>query len=192
MIQDIINDINVAREHEAYISALALTLTIPDLCGKIEFGHQRCGGHYKEWFDKWVHNRFCQYPKSECDLLREAEEAGAFDGEKCYALRCALLHSGNTELTVNQKPIVDVFELCVYKESICMGTSTIVDISSNKVGSIKISFNVSMLIDLILLGLDDFIKDWKSRDKENKDIEKLFQNFAKIKIVNEKDTKTVF
>lgn len=37
MIKDILEDIKLASKNKAYFSALALTLTIPDICGKIEY-----------------------------------------------------------------------------------------------------------------------------------------------------------
>ena len=38
MIDRIINDINKALDAEAYMAALALVLTLPDICGKVAYG----------------------------------------------------------------------------------------------------------------------------------------------------------
>ena len=40
-LQDIINQVEKSLEDKNYIAALALALTIPDKCGKIE--HSTCG-----------------------------------------------------------------------------------------------------------------------------------------------------
>ena len=37
MIKRVLEDIKIAYNNKAYFSALALTLTIPDICGKIQY-----------------------------------------------------------------------------------------------------------------------------------------------------------
>lgn len=37
MIKRVSEDIKIAYNNKAYFSALALTLTIPDICGKIQY-----------------------------------------------------------------------------------------------------------------------------------------------------------
>lgn len=37
-----------------YQSALALTLTLPDICGQVEMPSARVGARYKSWFDQYV------------------------------------------------------------------------------------------------------------------------------------------
>lgn len=98
-----INAIRVALEKECYLPALALALTLPDICGQIEYpelirknGSRLVGQQYKKWFKEWVghyyadHTGFKQngkYPKNPY-----------FTDEMCYQLRCAYLHSGNSDI----------------------------------------------------------------------------------------------
>lgn len=56
-----IKDIEKAIICECYLAALALALTVPDICGEIEFPHivrekgdRDVGGQYRAWFNKWV------------------------------------------------------------------------------------------------------------------------------------------
>ena len=37
MIKNFLKDIKIAKNHKAYLSALALALTIPDICSKIQY-----------------------------------------------------------------------------------------------------------------------------------------------------------
>jgi hypothetical protein len=92
---ELIKDIQKALKAEAHISALSLALTIPDICGEIAFPEiKKVSERYKKWYDKYI-----PFPK---DFTLK------FDGLKCYKLRCALLHSGNTKgIPVHE------FELCI-------------------------------------------------------------------------------
>ena len=54
MIKRIVDDVNKALDHNAYIAALTLALTIPDICGKAyypELGNKR---RYIKWFDEYI------------------------------------------------------------------------------------------------------------------------------------------
>lgn len=100
-MQDLIADIKRALCAEAYISALSLALVLPDICGQIEFPHSSSGKEqYIEWYDKHM-----LWPS---DMTKEE----ILDGEKCYKLRCALLHSGNKSGVP-----VDEFELSIERIS---------------------------------------------------------------------------
>jgi hypothetical protein len=71
---DQIKDIKLALANKSYLSALALTLTLPDICGKIEYPH------FKNRKGKRIVGK--QY----------------FTGEMCYSLRCSFLHDGNSDI----------------------------------------------------------------------------------------------
>lgn len=77
-----------------YQSALALALTLPDICGKILFPEEgSVGARYRKWFDQYVSQKFmpnCQ-PKSVDPSKR------IMDGAIAYQLRCAYLHSGESD-----------------------------------------------------------------------------------------------
>ncbi len=51
MMLQIISDIKRALDVDCYFSALALALTLPDMCGKAEYPEKRCGERYKDWYD---------------------------------------------------------------------------------------------------------------------------------------------
>lgn len=91
-----IDEINKAIDAGAYIAALALSLTLPDICGQIEYPDLRVGDRYVKWFDRYVKPLYF--------IKNENAPNNQFDGEMCYALRCALFHSWNFEL--KQKPSI--------------------------------------------------------------------------------------
>lgn len=89
MIEKITNEITgLLRDGYPY-SALGIALTLPDICGNIAYPETKVGMHYKKWYDEYV------LPKS---AIRPEEGFITVDGEVCYKLRCAYLHSGNFEL----------------------------------------------------------------------------------------------
>ena len=105
-LQDIINSVEQSLENKNYISALALALTIPDKCGKIEYpninGSKR---RYIDWYNTW-----CYLPDSDTS---EPQLPDA-DGSMIYQLRCSVLHDNSTELDYNkleEKNKLDEFEL---------------------------------------------------------------------------------
>ncbi|MBH9968157.1 hypothetical protein [[Bacillus] enclensis] len=99
---DKIKDINLALNNNSYLSALALSLTLPDICGQIEYpdlkstrGKRLVGKQYARWFDDWVSHYYA-------DNGGWTEEGKAinpyFTGNMCYYLRCSFLHGGNSDI----------------------------------------------------------------------------------------------
>ncbi|EJS73985.1 hypothetical protein [Bacillus cereus] len=100
---DKIRDIEIALKNKSYLSALALSLTLPDICGEIEYpdfkhnnGRRNIGKQYATWFDDWVNHYYADstgwiddYAKAKTPL---------FTGEMCYSLRCSFLHAGNSHI----------------------------------------------------------------------------------------------
>ena len=57
MIKRVLEDIKIAYNNKAYFSALALTLTIPDICGKIQYKNNpnlNNSEKYIKWFNEWI------------------------------------------------------------------------------------------------------------------------------------------
>ena len=54
MLIKLVEDIERAIEHECYFSALALALTLPDICGKAEYPELKVGERYRKWCQKYI------------------------------------------------------------------------------------------------------------------------------------------
>ena len=156
MLKHIIDDIERAKNNKAYLSALALALTLPDICGNIEYLNPKVSFRYEKWYNTWVYKYFKQ-KESENEFIARASNATKFDGAFCYRLRCAMLHSGNTDLTVNDIKF-DVVELSVCDEGEQRGYSIVCDVSYNKVKNIHVDLNVIHFIDTIIAGTNDYIE----------------------------------
>ena len=74
-------------------AALALALTVPDICGQIEYpdwaGPGHAGKRYPAWFDAWVKEKLFRVGHNGKEL--------PMSGADCYALRNAFLHTGVKE-----------------------------------------------------------------------------------------------
>ncbi len=71
-----VRDLRLAVDTGALYSALALALTIPDICGAIEYPNESAANtRYREWFKAW------------CGLHQSQMTAA-----DCWALRCVYLH----------------------------------------------------------------------------------------------------
>jgi len=115
LLDIIISDVNRALDAEAYLSALALMMTIPDICSKIEYGDsiQRTGDRYIAWFDEYI-GKYQRLPEEKVDTP-------FLSGEIAYQLRCAILHEGKPDVdkskikeAINQ---IDGFTLLVQKKN---------------------------------------------------------------------------
>lgn len=88
-----IKDIKGALDNNLYFSALALALTLPDICGLIMYPNLNSKARYKKWYDEYIG----QYEQSPLDENNKATKP-YFNGEACYSLRCAILHEGKNNI----------------------------------------------------------------------------------------------
>ncbi len=87
MLIKLVEDIERAIEHECYFSALALALTLPDICGKAEYPELKVGERYKKWCQKYI-----------CPIRsKEAPYSGDMpylNEDMIFSLRNFFLHQG--------------------------------------------------------------------------------------------------
>ena len=90
-----IDEIYRAMENNCYHCALALCLTLPDICAKIAYPEiSKLGEAYELWFNKNVLQSY-HFPNG----------SEIINGKTCYLLRCAFLHSGNFDLKKRHKDV---------------------------------------------------------------------------------------
>lgn len=114
-IRSRISEIRKAVDNKMFLAALSLSLTIPDICGKLEIST----GTDKEKYINWFDNHMTSYYPNEI-IIEDNDEMGsgkkrALTGKRCYGLRCAVLHSGNEELTKDQMDLDNSREYTVAK-----------------------------------------------------------------------------
>lgn len=91
MIDLYIKDIRNCLENKCYFAALSLTLTLPDICGMIEYPDETSvTKRYINWYDKYIGDQLKnqRFDKSESYI----------SGEIVYNLRNQFLHQGNPNI----------------------------------------------------------------------------------------------
>ncbi len=155
MFLDIIRDIENALENEVYLSALALSLTLPDICGKVEFPTiKSTKQRYIKWYDK--HITANNYPN-------DHDEALKFNGERCYKLRCSYLHAGEVE----QFDGIENFELIISNKthpSVYGGGCSTIFIDQNGTKTYTIQQDVAQLCFWIHRCAEGFYKKHENKD----------------------------
>jgi hypothetical protein len=77
-----------------YYAALALGLTMPDVCGKIQAPTVSSKARYRAWFKKYMQPQYTRVAGGKKHVFLSAEDA--------YALRCSYLHAGSDSIS-NQR-----------------------------------------------------------------------------------------
>jgi len=95
-MQEKIDDIRISLKNGTYLSALALALTLPDICSQVE---TRSSKGTATLYKKWVNSHLLPgYFDEQIPGFDQAK----FTGNVCYSLRCNYLHSGS--FIVKSKP----------------------------------------------------------------------------------------
>ena len=100
---DLINDIENALKNNCLRVALGMALTIPDICGQVEFPKLNVGERYSKWCDKYLKNQGFKTIGNFGDKV--------IPGDMCYKLRCSYLHSGSLELNQRKNDDFPEFRL---------------------------------------------------------------------------------
>jgi hypothetical protein len=78
IVDTILDEIEKAIKAEFYYLAVALALTLPDICAAMESSTgNTSGAQYKAWYDEWL-----------------AEKYPEMTGTDLYSLRCGVIHQG--------------------------------------------------------------------------------------------------
>lgn len=112
MINRIINEIKVCLNTNCFIAALTTVLTLPDICGKAEYGewvNDQQGDkrvYNKMRYVKWYNQYVVEYEKNKFPFVKYEK----ISGELVYNLRNNVLHQATYDVDEN-KTKVQHFEL---------------------------------------------------------------------------------
>lgn len=107
-------DVRVAAGADAWHAALALSLALPDICAKATPTRM----HYTEWFDRYVAPEL----KVPWGLFPDDPASySAMTGHDAYALRNAVLHSGDDDLSTYRKASEAFLESIILTQSRTVG-----------------------------------------------------------------------
>lgn len=122
-----VKEVGIALKAGCYHCALALTLTFPDICGKIAYPElnkrSESSKRYQKWYDEYVAKYY--------DYGNKSFSNGSnvlINGYACYLLRCIYLHNGCYDLG-EQYPKIKIksFRLYYDKHSVLYGGYNVVN-----------------------------------------------------------------
>lgn len=108
MIEQILFEMNKSLDNECYLSALAMALVLPDICGEAEYPNELPEPRYIKWLDKYVvpFERF-QNKNNDVEMLELTSSI-------IYKLRNSIMHDGSPEISLKKKQRkTDKFELVI-------------------------------------------------------------------------------
>src|SRR5262245_18777893 len=74
-----------------WYGALSQALTLPDICGSIDYPNSSPRARYSQWFDQRLEPVYTSVNHGKVNVF--------LTGLDCYALRCAYLHLGTDDIT---------------------------------------------------------------------------------------------
>lgn len=100
-----ISAVRFSLETGNWYSALFLALTMPDICCRLASENNKTNGlKYAAWFNKFVGSKYQHVFPGGFGLMV------FMSGDDCYALRCAMLHGGEADVTSQRvKSLVNSF-----------------------------------------------------------------------------------
>ena len=142
-------DIKIALKNGAYQSALALSLTLPDICSQV--WKQKNKTDNKDYID-WC-NTYLNY--NEINVGFGTENA-TIHGEETYALRCAFLHNGNEDIK-SQKAAnnTTITKLHIVKPNELDGYGFLYKVN-NSTGDVDVTFDVEQICILLCDAAEKF------------------------------------
>lgn len=153
-----IKEIRECLNTNHYEAALALALTLPDICGQVEYGpNVGVGDRYRNWISNFVDKEIL------CDSVFENDFEHLTSAD-LYKLRCSFLHSGNDDLKT--KHIDEFHLLSPYRTNgqygYRYGTKTNADGTETHIAEIDIKYLCEMLCDVA----EKYYKSRKPEDFE--------------------------
>ena len=177
-VGDYIKEINNAIDSHNYLSALALSLIIPDICSKYieKEKNENDAKKYIKWFNKYVYSKYYSRAYEKEVIKKDDREIYEieFNGAACYALRNAVLHSGSTRLKYIKnedkiEAVVDSIELCVNSKknrNMQYGDSVSITVYGDNTKSISIRINIVIFAENMISGYNNFLLDTNMKDIE--------------------------
>lgn len=144
-----------------WYSVLFISLTLPDICGKVEYPNKGSKARTVLWFDRYLGS----INKS----VIGGKEYVFLGGSDFYALRCALLHEGKSDIT--SQSAKEILERFTFSQPVA---------GNNRIHRILMNNTLRLQVDQFGLEVLDAVNSWM-RDIE-KDKEKISKINSMLKI----------
>lgn len=116
MVNRLLEEIQRSLDNELFLAALALALTLPDICGKAEYPREDSS---KKRYIRW-YNENVGITEKPPKFAQSDTEMPYLSGEVVYSLRCQFLHQGTpnieTKKIKEEACQIDDFTLLIEKK----------------------------------------------------------------------------
>lgn len=157
---DTLGEIETSLKNGCYLAALALALTIPDICGKAEYPESSVTKRYIKWFNEYYVKTY-ENPNNPytCDMP-------FLNGEVLFNLRNSFLHQGTPNVVSSdikeERCKVDKFILTINKDFEC-GTSMVSYSSGRKINYRQLEVNMVLLSERLVREAREYYNNNKEK-----------------------------
>ena len=149
-----------------WYSALMMALTLPDICASLGSENGKSSRTlYAEWFDENVGDHY------KIRIGRDEELFTFLGGDDCYALRCAFLHHGMSDITDQraQRALTN-FKFVVPPKGL--------QIHCNLWDEV-----LQLQVDLFVNDIINSVRSWREKVRGQETVEMRLNNMAEISIM---------
>lgn len=174
---DRINEVRLCLKNECWVSAFLLMLTLPDICGKIEFPEDKPNSRYRNWVKQFANINYL-FPKHSDKGFFTFHNA--FPSFLFYLLRNAMFHEGNAIIRNNNEKYAfikyprynHVYKILLSIKSKKIGANIVDSIASNvdnkkENEEIEITINIPLLCEHICNQAEKYYIDNKAKFKNS-------------------------
>jgi hypothetical protein len=140
-----------------WLAATALSLTMPDICGRMEHPKHGSERRYKTWWDKYMLDHY----------------RGFLSSGDAYALRCAYLHEGSG-IILDQRAR-QVLTRCRFVEPNKRGFA----VHNHRVTLQGIE-TLILQVDIFSQNMIDAVGSWSNDVANNQDVQERYQSLLEI------------
>lgn len=179
------DDARRAFDAGAFLSAISMALTLPDICGDRLYPDTPSGKRYAKWFDEYIAPAYAGLrpddsrawePRRRGDMSA-ACSTSYFSGDDCYQLRCVYLHEGiNAPNLGKHKTPFNAIQFTVFDKTLgsCDGISKTQG-DSTPDGFLKINLDLRHFLDSLETGIDRFLSEHPEMDDDKGSDSFLYQ-----------------
>lgn len=179
------NDVHKAFDAGAFLSAISMALTLPDVCGARLYPNcKSCGKRYADWFDSYVAPVYIGPRLHEEDAWEpqngkepDPYETYCFSGADCYQLRCVYLHEGTNapDISKGTTPYrIIQFRVFSNTQSGCNGVGWSKG-DGDATGLLKIDLDLRKFLQALEAGINSFLNDYPEMNEDKGSDSFLYQ-----------------
>ena len=161
-MDDLIKALELSVANKNWYGALFVAMSVPDICGYLEYPTEGSQARYERWFKKYM------LPKYSRCIGGDSTPHIFMSPSDCYALRCALLHEGREEITEQRaRKALDRFHF-IEPPPNCL-------IHCNEINNNVLQLQVNIFCNDVLSGLQEWLRDIQNDSNVKQRIGKILK-----------------